>query len=185
MSKRSRAETSAASSQPSTRIRVDESDNGFTMFDQDNIQDLVKDIFDGQLSDLTDSDGESELLSLSETEDTASERTPTAVSSGDWSGTRTASRNYRLPDDPQGPVLDGSPLTPIRLTDSQKRFIQGFCKHLILHWLPAGQPAEDRHLALADPTAFWHMLLHLKLQEYIHVLQRLKPENRGNVYSIL
>jgi len=60
MSKRPRAETSV-SAQPSTRVRVEEPETTFTLFDDADLKELELSIFDGQLSECSTLSDESTL----------------------------------------------------------------------------------------------------------------------------
>ncbi len=88
MVKRPRVDTSAASSHLNARVRVDEPEVEFDLFDDGDLAELKRSIFDGQLSDLTLSDAESVLLSLSDVENEDLDITPSAIPSGDWTGIR-------------------------------------------------------------------------------------------------
>lgn len=186
MAKRSRADTSAAL-HPSARLRVDGPEIQLNLFNDNELADLKRSLFDGQLSDITLSDAESVPLSMTDTEDEDLDSAPTDIPSGDWSGTRDSLHNYRLPGDSKGPDPEKSSLVPTPLDKPQKRFIASFCNDLMQRW-PSEQLnqdlANDRHLALADPTAFWNTLLQQQLGLFVGYLQNLKPDNQGNVSPI-
>ena len=184
--KRPRAETSTSSSLPSTRVRLEEPEIPFTLFDEAELANLSISSFDGQLSDSDtgsiSSDDESDVSSPIELPDNSETESSTPseavmhndVSSGDWNGTRKCVHNYRLPrtnEDLSGPVPEEFGLTgPTALTKVQKGILHRFCNFLIKHW-PSNSFNPDlvaeRQLALADQTTFWHVLLDPQFRSFI------------------
>ena len=156
MVKCSCADTSTAL-YPSARLHVDEPKIQFNLFDNNELADLKRSVFDGQLSDITLSNVESVPLSMSDTEDKDLNSAPTDIPSGDWSDTQDSLHNYCLLGDSKGPNLEKSSPVPRPLNKPQKQFIASFCNNLMWHW-PSEQLSQDltndRHLALADPRAF-------------------------------
>jgi len=179
MSKRPRAETSA-SAQPSTRVRVEQLE--FTLFKAADLEEIDASFFDGQVSDCSSLSDESiRYLDLSDScdEDIHEQAgVGSNVPLGNWTGTRRPSSNYHLPKDNEnlsGPDPPDWNPKPARLDVIQKRVIKNFCKYLTSHW-PSDRLsrdlAEEKHLGMADPTAFWNVFLQTDLPLFITYYNR-------------
>ena len=187
--KRPRAETQTRNSPESTRIRlIEEPDLDFTLFDQAEVATIDIAALDSQLSDSSDaSDDEAEVVGMifpdsPVSDDEASDGppldpgSPVTESPGDWAGTRTARRNYRLTsnEDLSGPDLSGSDLQPTPLANEEKAVLKKFCKYLIEHWPSQhlnSELANSRRLVFVDPTGFWYGLFHAEFKKFLDLVQ--------------
>ena len=192
--KRPRADTQSQFSPQRRRARVDESMD-FTLFDEGDVSDMDRSLFDGQLSDLTDSD-------LEECLDGGSEVPPsTAYGSdselgldegnavligqgqlGSWEGVRKAQNGYKLGagEDLKGPDVEGLDLKTVTLAELDRDVMRKFTDYLVRNW-PSKQLNADlvasRNLGLADPTAFWSALFVPQFKSFIEHLQNVPPGN--------
>jgi hypothetical protein len=187
MSKRPRAETSV-SAQPSTRVRVEEPETTFTLFDDADLKELELSIFDGQLSECSTLSDKSTLTfdSSDNSEYEVEEPAITGkVPSGNWTGTRYPRSRYHLPrmqEDLRGPELEDLSCNPTPLDNNQKRVTKTFCDYLIKHWPSERLNAEltdHRHMGLADPTTFCNVLLKTELPLFITIYGRQPTKNRS------
>jgi len=194
--KRPRAETQTRLSPQSTRVRVKEPELQFTLFDEAEVAEMESSAFDGQLSDLSDlSDTESDLLPLavsrassdvgdSDVEDDEDMQTSKKLL-GDWTGIRKAKNGYRLPsihEDLSGPDLEGFDFQIDKLDDITKEIIKKFCDYLIRNWPSRelnSELASSRHLAFADPPAFWHALFQPEFKKFLDFLAGVDVGNQS------
>jgi hypothetical protein len=173
------------------KARVDETE--FTLFDEGDMLDLERSLFDGQLSDLTElSDDGSEFSPLMtsgvefELGLDSQDRGDAALISplGDWEGVRKAQDGYKLPgadENLEGPY-EGLDISPVKLETVEKDVIKRFVEHLVRSW-PSCQLNADlaarRSLALADPTAFWSSLFEPEFKRFIDFMANAPAGNRS------
>jgi hypothetical protein len=195
--KRPRAETQTRSSPQRTRVRVDEPEWQLTLFDEAEVVGVDISVLDDQISNCS----EAEELSFSDCSEAGSDLTPLTESpagsdvedveavrpsnSGDWTGIRKAANSYRLPrvhEDLRGPASEVQDPTPTKLIDIRKEIMKNFCTWLIQHWPTTRLNKElacDRHMALADPTAFWHALFQSEFVAYLEYMDKLPVQNQS------
>jgi hypothetical protein len=182
--KRPRTDTKSHIPPPPRKARVDE-DPGFTLFDEGdcNVADMDQSLFDGQLSELTDSDlsdwGSESGLGLDE------EITPLIGPSGNWEGVRKAQDGYKLPgvdENLEGPDVGGLDIRTVKLGDAEREVMSKFTDYLVKNW-PGRQLnpqlVASSNLALADPTAFWSGLFEPKFTSFIDSLNNAPAGNRS------
>lgn len=193
MSKRPFAESSA-SFHSSARVRLEEQESTFSLFERTDLATLEATVFDGQLSDLSSLSDESELP-LTDFEVSSDEATedPFSISgtapSGDWTGIRKSKHGYHLPKANEvlrGPDPEDIGPNPTRLDDNQKSVTRGFSKYLMDNWPSKKLNAElagGRHIALVDATGFWEMLLSPFLPLYVDSLENKDEKNKSRRVS--
>lgn len=192
--KRPRADTQSQNPPERRMAWVDESAN-FTLFDEGNMSDIDRTLFDGQLSDLTDSDleefsdGGSEFPPLtasgSESELELDEGNAALISPlGSWEGVRKAQNAYRLgaSENLKGPDVEGLDLRLVNLKNEEKEVMKRFVGYLVRHW-PSSQLnanlVASRSLALADATAFLNALFTPQFKNFIDFLNDTPVANRS------
>jgi hypothetical protein len=182
--KRPRADTQSHFPPPPRNPRVDK-DVDFTLFDEGecSMSDMDQSLFDGQLSELTDSDlsdwGSNSELGWDEG------NTPPIGSSRNWEGVRKAQNGYKLSgvdENLEGPDVEGLDLQPVKLGDVEKLVMRKFADYLVKNW-PSRQLnahlVASCNLALADPTAFWSALFEPKFRSFIDSLNNAPAGNRS------
>jgi hypothetical protein len=194
--KRARAETQTRTSPRPSRIRVEEPERSFTLFDESEVAEITDaSRFEGQLSNISDDDmelppltpsppgsevGDDEEHALGNV-DAPSDNVP----SGDWKGTRKPSKGYHLPDTAEnlcGPPPEALHSELTGLDKTQKEIIKKFCEYLTIHWPSqrlSSELAGSRHSAFVDPTGFWHALFQTEFPKYISFLENQRAANRS------
>ena len=173
--KRARAETQTRTSPRPSRIRVEEPEQSFTLFDESEVAEITDTSrFEGQLSDISDDDMELPPLTPSPLGSEVGDDEEHALGNvdapsgnvppGDWKGTRKPSKGYHLPDTAEnlcGPPPEALHSELTGLDKTQKEIIKKFCEYLTVHW-PSQQLSSELagscHLAFVDLTGFWHAL---------------------------
>ena len=169
-------------------MQVDPELTTFSFFEGEVLELTDPSPFDGQLSDLSESDNESNIESnmaaspCSDVKPNFSLISGNISLAGNWTGIRKASNGYRLGADKED--LNGPPgyqelKVSVLLNPQQKEVIAKFCSYLAQNW-PSQEFSSDLasawSMAFIDATGFLHVLW----PEFNKFVDHLKGMPAGN-----